>query len=134
MGQTTDKPDRDAQTSAGHRVATDDRDDWMLVVDVREFADHYVIRAELPGVAAGAIKVAVEDGMLLLSGERPRVWHDPQRPHPGACGQRHFARSISLPFDADSRRFDVAPEQGAVEVRFARLYAPVPDALRELPE
>lgn len=134
MGRTADEPERGAGPTTRHDSVADDRDDWMLVVDVREFDDHYVIRAELPGVAADDIKVAVEDGVLLLTGERPRIWHDPQNPHRGACCRRHFARSISLPFDAVGDRFEITRENGAVEVRFAKLYAPAPDAPKQTSE
>jgi HSP20 family protein len=43
---------------------------WAPVVDVREDADNFVIRAELPGLKREDINVTLQDGALVISGER----------------------------------------------------------------
>ena len=43
---------------------------WAPVVDVVEDDKHYLIKAELPEVQAGDVKVTVENGILSISGER----------------------------------------------------------------
>lgn len=116
MNRVTGTPGRDGDAPANDDLA-EDRDDWMLTVDIREIEGHYLIRAELPGVAADDIELSVEHGMLLLTGERPRLWHTENR---GPHRYRHFARSISLPFDALPDRFDAIRRDGVVEIRFAK--------------
>jgi HSP20 family protein len=43
---------------------------WAPVLDVREDADSFVIRAELPGLKREDIEVSLQDGALVISGER----------------------------------------------------------------
>jgi HSP20 family protein len=43
---------------------------WAPVLDVREDADNFVIRAELPGLKREDIEVSLQDGALVISGER----------------------------------------------------------------
>ena len=44
--------------------------DWTPAVDVREAADHWLLEADLPGVAAADIDITVDDGVLHLRGQR----------------------------------------------------------------
>jgi HSP20 family protein len=43
---------------------------WAPVLDVREDADNFVIRAELPGLKREEIDVSLQDDTLVISGER----------------------------------------------------------------
>lgn len=43
---------------------------WAPVLDVREDKDNFVIRAELPGLKREEIEVSLQDGALVISGER----------------------------------------------------------------
>ena len=43
---------------------------WAPVLDVREDADNFVISAELPGLKRNDISVSLQDGALVISGER----------------------------------------------------------------
>jgi HSP20 family protein len=43
---------------------------WAPALDVREDADNFVIRAELPGLKREEIEVSLHDGTLVISGER----------------------------------------------------------------
>jgi HSP20 family protein len=43
---------------------------WAPVLDVHEDADNFVIRAELPGLKRNDISVSLQDGALVISGER----------------------------------------------------------------
>ncbi|MGB7757015.1 MAG: Hsp20/alpha crystallin family protein [Salinisphaera sp.] len=121
MDRTTRDLEHGLEAGSEREFVSDDRDDWMLAVDIREFDEYYLIRIELPGVMAEDIALAVEDGVLLLTGERPRLWHGGnRRRHRCPYCHRHFARSVSLPSDALCERFDVTRQDGAVEIRFLR--------------
>ena len=43
---------------------------WAPALDVREDKDNYVVRAELPGLKREDIEVSLQDGALVISGER----------------------------------------------------------------
>ncbi|MGH7975883.1 MAG: Hsp20/alpha crystallin family protein [Limisphaerales bacterium] len=43
---------------------------WAPALDVREDKDSFVIRAELPGLKREEIEVSLQDGALVISGER----------------------------------------------------------------
>jgi HSP20 family protein len=43
---------------------------WSPALDVREDKDSFVIRAELPGLKREDIEVSLQDGALVISGER----------------------------------------------------------------
>jgi HSP20 family protein len=43
---------------------------WVPALEVREDKDGFVIRAELPGLKREEIEVSLQDGALVISGER----------------------------------------------------------------
>ncbi|MGA2030155.1 MAG: Hsp20/alpha crystallin family protein [Verrucomicrobiota bacterium] len=43
---------------------------WAPALDVHEDADNFIIRAELPGLKREDIAVSLQDGALVISGER----------------------------------------------------------------
>ena len=71
---------------------------WAPALDVHEDKDAYVIRAELPGLKREDIDVSLEDGALVLSGER-----EAEKVEEGVEVHRQerfygkFQRALSLP-------------------------------------
>ena len=43
---------------------------WNPPMDLYEEDDRYVLRADLPGVAPDAVEIQIENGMLVVGGER----------------------------------------------------------------
>ena len=43
---------------------------WIPSVDVQEESDRFLVRADVPGVAAKDIEVSAEDGVLTIRGQR----------------------------------------------------------------
>src|SRR3712207_2472489 len=43
---------------------------WVPAMDLVESDDHFVLRADLPGMDEGDVKIEVQDRVLTLSGER----------------------------------------------------------------
>jgi HSP20 family protein len=80
---------------------------WSPAVDVYELEDAVVFEAELPGVVREDVRIAVEDGSLILRGER-RV--DPK------LRSRDFHR-MERAYGPFERRFRLPPEMdpGAIE-------------------
>src|SRR5579862_4807521 len=71
---------------------------WIPPMDLIETSDHYVLRADLPGLAEQDVTVQLEDNVLTISGER-------KAEHKGLQGGYHrleravggFSRSLTLP-------------------------------------
>jgi HSP20 family protein len=91
---------------------------WYPPMDVLESKDGYLIRAELPGMNREDIKVEVNDGTLVLSGERKA-----EKPAEGV-EYRHvervaakFWRSFSLPETAKQDGIEATYKDGILEVR-----------------
>src|SRR5258708_24622580 len=88
---------------------------WSPSVDLQEEHDRFVLRADVPGVAAKDIEVSTEDGTLTVRGERPA------RESVGSDGFQHiepaagtFLRRFTLP---DSARADAIRARSAYAVR-----------------
>jgi HSP20 family molecular chaperone IbpA len=82
---------------------------WEPPVDVLETADAVLVIAALPGVDAEKARAAIEDGVLLLAGERvlPPELHTATI-HRLELPQGRFERRIPLPpgrYEANVRRF-----------------------------
>src|ERR1700732_5628153 len=72
---------------------------WSPPVDLQEENDRFVLRADLPGVAAKDIEVSTEDGTLTVRGERPaRASSDSFEHIERAAGT--FLRRFNLPDSA----------------------------------
>ncbi|MCP4248700.1 MAG: Hsp20/alpha crystallin family protein [bacterium] len=86
-------------------------------VDLREDEGHYIIEAELPGVAADDVEVTLEDGVLTIAATRDREeQRDGENFH---IRERHvgrFARSFRLPNDLDGEKVNAALNDGVLTV------------------
>ena len=90
---------------------------WMPAMDLVETADHFVLRADLPGLSEEDVKIEFEDGTLTVSGER-KVEHD-------AKGEGYyrverafgsFSRSLTLPQGIDPEAVAASFDRGVLEV------------------
>jgi HSP20 family protein len=93
--------------------------DWFPAVDLLENHREYVLYADLPGLDSDTVKVAVENGVLSITGSR-------NTPSEGGDFRRierprgRFIRLIALPDDARPSEIQVAFHQGTLTVRVAR--------------
>jgi HSP20 family protein len=83
--------------------------------------DGAVLTAELPGVSAGDIDVAVEGDTLTLSGNR-QLDELPEGPtyHRRERGHGRFSRVFRLPFPIDSGKVEAAFEKGILHITLPR--------------
>lgn len=91
--------------------------DWVPAVDVREEAERFLIRADLPGVNPKDIEVTMEAGVLTIRGRREEAagedqgtWHRVER----VSGQ--FYRRFALPESADPDRIGARSNHGVLEI------------------
>src|SRR3954462_12323923 len=50
---------------------------WVPAIDLVEADDHYILRADLPGLGPDDVDLEVDDNVLTISGERVSQ-HDPK--------------------------------------------------------
>jgi HSP20 family protein len=94
---------------------------WVPPMDLVEADDHFVLKADLPGLVEGDVNIEVQDGTLTVSGERTaeheqheRGWYRIER----AFGS--FNRSLTLPDGVDADRIEASFSHGVLEVRIPK--------------
>jgi HSP20 family protein len=90
---------------------------WQPAVDIYETADSIVIKAELPDVDQKDIEVRIEDGTLILKGERKH--EDEVKKENYHRIERYFGsfqRSFSLPTTVDQDRVAASCEKGVLTI------------------
>jgi HSP20 family protein len=100
---------------------TDQARRWVPPVDLVEAEDHFVLRADLPGLSEGDVQIEVQDGTLTISGERKaeheqreKGWYRIER----SFGR--FSRSLSLPDGVEPDRIQASFSHGVLEVRIPK--------------
>ena len=90
---------------------------WVPATDLVEEGDHYVLRADVPGVSEDDVKVELEDNVLTISGERKSEREQRKNGYyriERAWGR--FARSLTLPEGVDADGIKARFENGVLEV------------------
>ncbi len=94
---------------------------WVPQMDLVEAEDHFVLKADLPGLDEGDVSIEVQDGTLSISGERKaehesreRGWYRIER----AFGS--FSRSLTLPDRIDPDGISASFDRGVLEVRIPK--------------
>ena len=101
------------QTDQGRR--------WVPPMDLVEAEDHFVLKADLPGLAESDVNIEVQDGTLTISGER-KAEHE-QREKGWYRIERSFGsfnRSLTLPDGVDPDRIEASFNNGVLEVRIPK--------------
>ena len=94
---------------------------WVPPVDLVEAENHFVLKADLPGLSEEDVSIEVQDGALTISGERKaeheereRGWYRIER----AFGS--FNRSLTLPDGVDPDGIQASFAHGVLEVRIPK--------------
>jgi HSP20 family protein len=90
---------------------------WSPVVDIVEEKDHFVVRAELPGVDKKDVRITIEDNVLNLRGEKKfegekegKDYHRIERSYGS------FYRSFTLPTSVLSSKIEASYTDGVLTV------------------
>jgi HSP20 family protein len=91
--------------------------DWSPAVDIDEYADRFVLRADVPGIDPASIEVTLEKGVLTLSGtrEQPVESNGVERRRVERAAGR-FHRRFTLPDTVDSESVSASNRHGVLEV------------------
>jgi HSP20 family protein len=94
---------------------------WVPPVDLVEAEDHFVLKADLPGLREDDVAIEIQDGTLTISGERKaeheqreRGWYRIER----SFGS--FSRSLTLPDGVDPEGIKAEFHDGVLEVRIPK--------------
>jgi HSP20 family protein len=94
---------------------------WVPPVDLVEAEDHFVLKADLPGLSEEDVSVEVQDGALTISGERSADhetseggWYRIER----SFGS--FQRSLTLPEGVDPDGISAKFDRGVLAVRIPK--------------
>ena len=79
-------------------------------VEVQEFAERYVLRADLPGVAPQDIEITTDQGILTLSAKRSS----------GQSGAVSYQRRFTLPEDAQAEDITARSHHGVLEISIGK--------------
>ena len=91
---------------------------WTPAMDVVEDADHYVLRADLPGMDESDVRIEVEHDVLTVAGER-KAEHASRKDGYMRVERSFgsFHRSMKLPEGVDADAITAAFDKGVLEVR-----------------
>ena len=107
--------------------------DRMLkpALDIAETEHAYVVHAELPGVAKDDVTITIENGTLMLTGEKKREveqkdkgWHRIERSYGS------FQRTLSLPKGVDADHADAAFKDGVLTITIPKSDQAKPKTLK----
>jgi len=94
---------------------------WTPAMDLLETEDHFVLRADLPGMTEEDVNVELEDNALTVSGERKSEHQERNEGYyrvERAFGS--FSRSLTLPKGIDPESVTAEFERGVLEVRIPK--------------
>jgi len=106
---------------SGQSRGADVRRRWIPAMDLVEAGDHYVLRADLPGLSETDVNIQLEDSVLTISGERKTEHNQQQEGYyrlERAFGA--FSRSLTLPDGVDPERVQAHFDRGVLELRIPK--------------
>ena len=108
---------------------------WMPAMDLVETGDHFVLRADLPGLSEDDVKIELEDSTLTISGERKAEHEDRSEGFyrvERAFGA--FSRSLTLPKGVNADAVTASFNNGVLEVRIPKPEQPKPRKITIAPK
>jgi len=94
---------------------------WAPAMDLLETEDHFVLRADLPGMTDSDVNIELEDNVLTVSGERKAEREEKREGFyrvERAFGS--FSRSLTLPKGVDAEAVTAGFDNGVLEVRIPK--------------
>lgn len=104
--------------------------EWAPSVDISEDDHEYLIKAELPEVDKEHVKVLVENGALILKGERTFEKEEKNKKyHRIERSYGSFMRSFSMPDDTDPSKVVADFKDGLLQIHMPKSEAMKPKAI-----
>jgi HSP20 family protein len=94
---------------------------WVPAMDLVETDDHFVLRADLPGMSQDDVSIELEDNILTVSGERTSEQEERREGyHRVERASGRFSRTLSLPEGVDPEAIRASFDRGVLEVRIPK--------------
>ena len=94
---------------------------WVPAMDLVEADDHFVLKADLPGLSENDVAIEVQDNVLTISGSREaeherkeKGWYRLERSYGS------FSRSLTLPDGVDADKVEASFDRGVLELRIPK--------------
>ena len=90
---------------------------WLPAMDLVEADDHFVLKADLPGLGEDDVSIEVQDNILTLSGERKAEHERKEKGYyrlERSFGR--FSRSLTLPEGVNADAISASFDKGVLEV------------------
>jgi HSP20 family protein len=91
---------------------------WVPAMDLVEADEHFVLKADLPGLSEEDVAIEVQDNVLTVSGSREaeherkeQGWYRLERSYGS------FSRSLTLPDGVDADKVEANFDRGVLEIR-----------------
>jgi HSP20 family protein len=104
--------------------------EWSPLVDIEEDGKGYLIKAELPDIRKEDVKVTVENDVLTITGERKFEKEEKRKKyHRVEQSYGSFARSFTLPEDADGTNVSAEYKDGVLRIHLPKSEKAKPKAI-----
>lgn len=91
--------------------------DFMPAVDIQETDTEFIVKADLPEVKKEDVKVQVQDGVLVIEGERQKEKEEKgKRFHKVEREYGKFVRRFALPADVDAGKTQAEFKDGVLRI------------------
>jgi HSP20 family protein len=95
--------------------------EWAPAVDISEDDKEWLVKADLPEVKKEEVKVTVQDGVLIITGERKFEKEEKGKKfHRVECCYGNFLRSFTLPDGADGAKVTAEFKDGVLKVHLPK--------------
>jgi HSP20 family protein len=100
---------------------------WVPAMDLVETDEHFVLRADLPGLSHDDVTIELEDTVLTVSGERKAEHEEHEEGfYRLERSSGVFSRSLTLPKGIDGDAISAEFNEGVLEVRIPKPEATKP--------
>ncbi len=94
---------------------------WRPAVDLTESDDEFRLTAEFPGMSADDIEVEVQEGDLIIHGEKEMEEEKEEEDlHVTERSYGEFYRRFTLPSSVDARNISAEMKDGVLDVRLPK--------------
>ena len=95
---------------------------WNPAVDIHDTKDNLIVKVDIPGLSKDEIEVTVENGALVIKGEKKR---EEKSEEEGLIREERyygtFYRSIQLPTSVDADKVKAASKNGVMTITVPKI-------------
>lgn len=95
--------------------------EWTPSVDIIEEEDHFLVKADIPGVDPKDIEITLDGGNLVIRGERKWEKEEEKEGYTRSeCSHGMFYRRFNLPETADPEKISAKGEHGVLTLTIGK--------------